>query len=515
MTDKKRNYNVFFDLHSVAGIVISLGLFVIFFCGGFAFIKEEIGIWEKAIQQKQTGQFNYEKAVQLIQAKGYDLTNADLRIRETELGNKIYVSIDYSISGKPNDLGDKSTFFIIDPNTYEFTDHDSTYSYGEFIYRLHFFSQMPYVGVYLAGLIGVFFLFALISGIVIHWKKMWKNFFLYRPKKKLKTLFTDAHTALGFIGLPFQAVYAISGSFLGLSILALIPATLMYDGDQTALMEDFRSNMQRYEITNQTMQTVPSIQSFVEKAQNLQPSIHFHEVLIKTYCNENMHVIVHGNGDDKRLISTANIAFQASNQAIMYNKTPQQFDVRDSGVGMIMMVLHFGSFGGLGIKIVYFFLAMITGFVIISGVLVWLEARTKKNITSKQARKNKLVERWYLGISYALIVMTALSFSLTLFLNGELAAQRKQILYYTFFIGWFVLSIVFYFIYNRKKLAQISFISSGVLFIVAVLTHGYLSKQFVYSENSSIFSVNIFLFISSLCCFLIVGILTKKGDEFI
>lgn len=510
MAKDKRNYNVFFDLHSVAGIVISLGLFVIFFCGGFALIRQEIALWEKAKPVAETIHFDYDKAVKLIQGKGYDLTNADVYIRESELGDKVHVRIDYKQAGKPEKMKGKPTSFIIDPVTYEFTTYESIYSYGEFIYRLHFFSQLPYIGVYLAGLISVFFLFALVSGIVIHWEKMWKNFFLFRPEKKLKTLFTDTHTALGFIGLPFQAIYAISGSFLGLSILALLPATLMYDGDQKALMEDFRSNMQTYELADQQLENVPSIESFVLKAKELQPNIHFHEVILKTYANENMHVIVHGNGNDKRLISTANIAFKAKDYSITYNKTPEVFDVRDSGLGMIMMVLHFGNFAGISIKIAYFLLAMLTCFVIISGVLVWLEARTKKKITPNQARKNKLVERWYLGISYALIVITALSFSLTLYLNGELAAQRKQLLYIFFFVGWLILSILFYSIYDRAKLARISFLSSGILFLLPICIHSFLSNQYFYSENESVFGVNLFLLVSSLCCFLIAALIRSK-----
>ncbi|WCC44944.1 hypothetical protein PJW08_01285 [Tenacibaculum finnmarkense] len=38
----KRNYNVFFNTHTVSGIVISVALYVIFFAGAFSFFKEEI-----------------------------------------------------------------------------------------------------------------------------------------------------------------------------------------------------------------------------------------------------------------------------------------------------------------------------------------------------------------------------------------------------------------------------------------------------------------------------------------
>ena len=42
-----RNYNVFFNTHTVSGIVISIALYVIFFAGAFALFKGEIQIWEE------------------------------------------------------------------------------------------------------------------------------------------------------------------------------------------------------------------------------------------------------------------------------------------------------------------------------------------------------------------------------------------------------------------------------------------------------------------------------------
>lgn len=76
------------------------------------------------------------------------------------------------------------------------------------------FAQVPYpYGYYLSGFVAFFFLFAILTGIIVHWKKIVSNFYLFRPMAKLKTLWTDAHTALGVIGFPFQFVYAVTGAF--------------------------------------------------------------------------------------------------------------------------------------------------------------------------------------------------------------------------------------------------------------------------------------------------------------
>ncbi|HAI43900.1 MAG TPA: hypothetical protein DCM40_40295, partial [Maribacter sp.] len=91
-------------------------------------------------------------------------------------------------------------------------DYVSSYTLGEFLYRLHFFAQLPHpFGYYLSGFVAFFFLFALLTGIIVHWDKIISNFYVFRPMTKLKTVWTDAHTALGVIGFPFQFVYAVTG----------------------------------------------------------------------------------------------------------------------------------------------------------------------------------------------------------------------------------------------------------------------------------------------------------------
>src|SRR5690606_2361489 len=105
-------------------------------------------------------------------------------------------------------------FFYLDTHDYSEHSYIDSYTLGEFLYRLHFLAQIPYpFGYYLSGLIAFFFLFAIITGVIVHWKKIASNFYVFRPMTKLKTIWTDAHTALGILGLPFQFVYAVTGAF--------------------------------------------------------------------------------------------------------------------------------------------------------------------------------------------------------------------------------------------------------------------------------------------------------------
>ena len=41
-----RLYNIFFDTHTVAGITITAGLFIIFYAGAFSLFRHDIYRWE-------------------------------------------------------------------------------------------------------------------------------------------------------------------------------------------------------------------------------------------------------------------------------------------------------------------------------------------------------------------------------------------------------------------------------------------------------------------------------------
>ncbi len=72
-------------------------------------------------------------------------------------------------------------------------------------------------------------LFALITGLLLHWDKIKTNFFLFRPMSKWKTVWTDMHTVLGVIGFPFQLVFAMTGVVLIVNSVLLAPfANLLY-----------------------------------------------------------------------------------------------------------------------------------------------------------------------------------------------------------------------------------------------------------------------------------------------
>ena len=91
---EKKNYNRFFHLHTVSGIVISVGLYVIFFAGAFTLFMESISDWEKGNFSNDQHQevssikpLDYDRLLSTLEQNGYDL-----------YGRTIYLSLDQKVA---------------------------------------------------------------------------------------------------------------------------------------------------------------------------------------------------------------------------------------------------------------------------------------------------------------------------------------------------------------------------------------------------------------------------------
>ncbi|NQX81230.1 MAG: PepSY domain-containing protein [Flavobacteriaceae bacterium] len=366
----KRNYNVFFNAHTVSGIVISVALYIIFFAGAFALFKDEITTWQEGsyVYTSARKDIDFDRILSSID-KEHSLVGRNVQLYIDKEPNKIYASISASKDSLALETNKTSQYFSVNIQNLEKKTYSEGYSLGEFLYRLHFFHQIPSIGIYLAGFIALFFLFAIVTGVIVHWKKMISNFYDFNPKNALKRVWSDAHTALGLIGLPFQFVFAITGAYFALTLLVLLPANFIYNGDQVKLMEELRPERRTIDWITASKQDIPSYNDFVLKSDSLISDFHPHMVYIKNYGGVNMQYILTGNISDKESFAgTARFVHDQLSKEFKIEKHPDTFSYIED-VQAVVSKLHFAEYGGSYIKIIYFILAFITCFVIITGFL--------------------------------------------------------------------------------------------------------------------------------------------------
>ncbi|MCL7752706.1 PepSY-associated TM helix domain-containing protein [Polaribacter sp. Z022] len=504
----KRNYNVFFNTHTVSGIVISVALYVIFFAGAFSLFKDEISLWEEGKEVKHIEKKNvdFDKILNNLD-KEYNLTGRDLQLNLNFKSDKISVALDIQKDSINNKIDLERKIFFIGTNTFEEKTYEEQYSLGEFLYRLHYFRQLPFIGQYLSGFVSLFFLFAIVTGVIIHWKKIVSNFYQFNPKVTLKRIWTDSHTALGIIGLPFQFIFAVTGAYLGIGILVLLPATFLYNGNQDKLIEDVRPARKNYEWVKTTNQEVFSFNSFAKKTNDTWNEFHLTRAFIRNYKGNNMEYVLIGElSDQEKYIGIGRIVYNAYTGKIEEIKDPNKLSYLEDSQRLLAR-LHFADFGGFWVKIIYFILAFITCFVIITGVLIYIEARNKKSMTLKQRLYTTKVGHFYLAICLSMFPITALSFLLVKLLPESYMNQRMDILYFFFFTTWFIATLYFRYKRDNYFTNKTTLLSGAILGILIPIVNGIVSNNWIwntYKNNQiEIFSVDILWIFLSTTAFLV------------
>ncbi|CDF80248.1 PepSY-associated TM helix domain-containing protein [Formosa agariphila KMM 3901] len=494
MSDK-RIYNILFHTHTISGIVISVLLYVIFFAGSFSFFRDEIVNWERNQTVKNTEAFDldFDEALDTLNTT-YNLNSRDIELSKHFIEQRIGVAFSAPKDTILNPNTKANRYSTLDTKTYAENSYDGDYTLGEFLYRLHFFAQMQPIGYMLAGFVAFFFLFAIITGVIVHWSKIVSNFYTFRPYAKLKTLWTDAHTALGVIGLPFQFVYAVTGAFFMIKAIIIAPTVFfLFNGDSAKFYDDLGYSHPEYKYSHTPLNKDFSLNYYVDKTEALWPNFDATQIHVFNYGDANMHVMIEGHLKyQDKYTAVGEAIYKVDTDTLIHKKDPNQSATYLDGVKNVMFRLHYGDYGGMTLKLVSFLLGIISCFVILSGVMIWGVARNKKTISEKKRRFNAWLVTIYLAICLSMYPITALSF-IAVKINDH---ASKTFIYSFYFIGWLLLTLFYSIKKDNYFTNKNTLLLGSLLGFLIPITNGITTNNWIWSTYQSnqfqIFFIDVF-----------------------
>ncbi len=466
-----RKYNIYFHTHTISGIIICALLYVIFFAGSFAFFKDDIAAWQKNtsfVAKKKTTIKDFNFVIDSL-SKHHKIKGRDFDFNMLRHGMGAYVNMSASndtilkkkhkpkaatIVSKKSKRGqagnDDSANFTYNFPEKKQSDYRESYDMGEFLYRLHFLAQLNVVpirlgapfGYLLAGVVSFLFLFALITGLMLHWNKIVSNFFVFRPWSKWKTVWTDLHTALGIIGFPFQLIFAITGMVLIVNSVLITPYTkYLYNNDSKEIFEELEySDETKFDYTYKSLETNFNLNQLVAQTEKKWPNGKITSVSIKNYQDSNMHVVLLAKPDPKVSFSgNGKLVYRVRDNKILSETTPIASSTYVDKVKSVIYHLHFGDFGGRPLKVMFFVLGLIGCVVIISGILIWLVARDKTSVPGYKRKFNFWTANVFLASSLTMLPVTAITMIALLFIDKP----SQSYIYHWYFYSWLVLSVYF------------------------------------------------------------------------
>ena len=196
-------------LHTWAGLIFGWVLFSIWLAGSLCVFWFELDYWARPELHAVPVAV---RSAQVQSAMGYlQRTAPDARRWIIVLPNPdgrdpvLHTSTTSALSG---------TQFLPDTSGRQVATHTMG---GRFFVDFHWtLNHSPYLGgkgflqFYLVGAAGVVFVLMCISGVVVH-KRIFKDFFTFRPEASRQRRWLDVHNVFGVLPLPFHFLIALTG----------------------------------------------------------------------------------------------------------------------------------------------------------------------------------------------------------------------------------------------------------------------------------------------------------------
>jgi len=235
------------------------------------------------------------------------------------------------------------------------------------MYYLHVEMLAGIPGKLFLGLMGLLFIVAIVSGIVLYGPIMKRfDFGMIRTEKSSRLKWLDLHNLLGIVTLAWASVVGLTGVINTL----VDPALDKWKASQLAEM------VAGYKDKPKVTGTLSSLDAAVKTAKAAAPGMDVSFVAYPgTLYSSKYHYAVY-------LIGTTPLTSRIIKPALIDAKTGELTDMRDLPWYLktifISQPFHFGDYGGIPMKIIWAIFDIATIIVLISGIYLWLARRKAK-----------------------------------------------------------------------------------------------------------------------------------------
>ncbi|HSV59080.1 MAG TPA: PepSY-associated TM helix domain-containing protein [Variovorax sp.] len=236
-------------LHTWFGLVLGYVLMIAFFFGALSVFDREIDRW--AIPQTRFEPQvmpSFDKMLTPI-FQGIGPEEEELEAARQRIGGPLPATLplmnwsaytthrdpvlsmfaEFAVTNNPSDPDDHVHGHVtIDPRSGKLLPHDQLKIGSEFFYPLHYSLHLEWksLGYWIVALAALVMLAALVSGVVMH-RKIFREFFTFRPARHIRRSTLDLHNLTGVVALPFHFIFALSGLTIFAGIYLPVSETML------------------------------------------------------------------------------------------------------------------------------------------------------------------------------------------------------------------------------------------------------------------------------------------------
>ena len=432
-------------LHTWTGIALGWLLYAVFFTGTLSYFLDEINLWMRPeLHRSVPTADTVDKALAGMQTIAPGAAMWTLALPDAR---QTTVSASWREAGSQavGRAGLKRA--ELDAGTGEAITARETRG-GSFLYRFHFeLHAMPRnVARWIIGIATMFMFVAIISGVITH-KKIFTDFFTFRPRKGQRS-WLDAHNATAVLALPFHLMITFSGLLLLMYMLMPWGLDAAYQGDRQAFAAERRAmgaggggqppGEQRGRAGRQdgAMQAAAIGPMLTEASRQWQGRT-VGSIVVNRPGKPGSTIELRENGSDSlsaRGVSRRLVFDAGSGHLVSAPPVPEPSGA--SAVYNVLTATHMGRFAGPAMRWLLFLSGVIGTAMVGTGLALWIVKRLpERRKLGRTPFGHRLIEVTNVGVMAGIALATASYFWLNRLLPADMAGRLDWEIK-GFFIAW-------------------------------------------------------------------------------
>jgi uncharacterized iron-regulated membrane protein len=342
--------------HSIAGLIAGIFLVLMGISGSILVFQHDIEdyLWQDYIETEDYSGLNIDRGIQEVQ-KNYP--DWDTRLMHFEEHEALIFNL-----RKPTER----LFVFVHPSSGEIIKElNELTTFTRWLLKFHYSFQAGPAGRILVFIIGVLFLFSLLTGIYLYRKSVLKTLTCSTRLnlKTRRTFYSSLHRIVGTWALLFNLVLVITGVFLAWTVAAAglnpppAPQTPVVTAPVNKVLDKISTEIPDFTPTYIRLPTVPE-----------------------------GSLIVYGLFDDDAFFYSEyynSITADYSTGEMNSVNRVQEADLITK-LSSTLIPLHFGQYGGIWTKILYCLVGLTGPFLSITGYLIWRQGKPAKKLKQKK-----------------------------------------------------------------------------------------------------------------------------------
>jgi uncharacterized iron-regulated membrane protein len=387
-------------LHTWAGVVLGGVLFAIFWMGTLSVFDREIDRWMMPDTRiEQPAALSWDKqVVGPVQSLLADKPNVAQWGATVPSERVPTMRVFYREANATSSITRH-----LDTAKGEFVPDQGTLAGTGFIFPFHFMLHIKWerVGYWIVGAAAMGMLVLMVSGVIIH-RKIFAEFFTFRPRKQLRRSTLDLHNVSGVLGLPFHFVMALSGLIIFIGIYYPQAHVGAYGASPKA-QEQY--NLEARGAYKRPKANAPgelaSIDAMVREAEAQWPGGQAFFVRVWHPGDANAYVEVRRSYKHDVTMHLDRVTFDGTTGAVLHRfSTPPV-----GGVQRFISGIHFIQFEHWTLRWLYFAAGVLGCIMIATGMMFWVESRRKAHL-ARQLPGVRFVEVLTIGSVSGIIIAT-------------------------------------------------------------------------------------------------------------